>query len=205
MNAKDQKIIAHTYTQKEGFKNTYPWFLRLKEHGLNPVYVTMDGEKSVIRAIELVWPKIKIQRCLWHIQREGMRWLRTSPKTQAGVDLRYLFMTVCRIKSDKERKRFIKRYRQWLDQHKEFVMSLPSTTVAFKDLKKATTLIKNALANMFYYLKDRNVHSTTNALESFHSRLKADYRRHRGLTQQHKIQYLSWYCYFKNRAKLATL
>lgn len=205
MNAKDQKIIVHTYTQKEGFKNTYPWFLRLKEQGLNPQYITMDGEKSVIRAIKLVWPKIKIQRCLWHIQREGMRWLRTYPKTQAGRDLRYLLMTVCRIRSDKERKIFIERYQQWLGQYKKFVRSLPSTTVAFKDLKKTTTLIKKALTNMFYYLKDRNVHSTTNALESFHSRLKADYRRHRGLTEQHKIQYLNWYCYFKNRAKPATL
>lgn len=205
MNAPDQKIIAHMYAQKEGFLTTYPWFLKLKGQGLEPQYITMDGEKSVIRAIKMVWPRVRIQRCLWHIQREGMRWLRTYPKTQAGRDLRYLLMTLCRIQSEKERKIFIERYRQWLHQHKKFVMSLPSTTVAFKDLKKATTLIKNALANMFYYLKDHNVHSTTNALESFHSRLKADYRRHRGLTEQHKIQYLSWYSYFKNRAKLATL
>lgn len=205
MNAPDQKIIAHIYAQKESFITTYPWFLKLKGQGLNPKYITMDGEKSVIRAIRTVWSKVKIQRCLWHIQREGMRWLRTYPKTQAGRDLRYLLMTLCRIKSEKERRIFVKQYQQWLIQYKEFVMSLPSSTVAFKDLKKAMTLIKNALADMFYYLKDRNVHSTTNALESFHSRLKADYQRHRGLTEQHKIQYLSWYCFFKNQAKLATL
>ncbi len=198
MNAKDQKIIAHMYTDKESFKSTYPWFLRLKKQGLNPKYITMDGEKSVLLAIRTIWPKTKIQRCLWHIQREGMRWLRTYPKTRAGRDLRYLLMTLCRIRSEKERKIFIKQHKQWLIQYKKFVMSLPSSTVAYKDLKKVITLLKNALADMFYYLKDRNVYSTTNALESFHSRLKADYRRHRGLTEQHKIQYLSWYCYFKN-------
>ena len=198
MNAKDQNITAHTYTFKEGFINTYPWFLKLKQQGLKPKYITMDGERSVIRAIKMVWPKVKIQRCLWHIQREGMRWLRTYPKTQAGRDLRYLLITMCCIKSEKERRVFIKRYQRWLIQYKKFVVSLPSSTVAFKDLKKAMTLIKNATANMFYYLKDHNVHSTTNALESFHSRLKADYQRHRGLTEQNKIQYLSWYCYFKN-------
>ena len=198
MNAKDQKIIAYTYAQKEGFYTTYPWFLKLKNQGLNPQYIIMDGEKSVIRAIKLVWPKIKIQRCLWHIQREGMRWLRTYPKTQAGRDLRYLLMTLCRIKSKKEQIIFIKSYQQWLTQYKKFVMSLPSTTVAFKDLKRTMALIRNAIADMFYYLKDSRVHSTTNALESFYSRLKADYQRHRGLTEQHKIQYLGWYCYFKN-------
>ena len=134
MNAKDQKIIAHTYAEKEGFKSTYPWFLKLKEQGLDPQYISMDGEKSVIHAIKTVWPKVKIQRCLWHIQREGMRWLRTYPKTQAGRDLRYLLMTLCCIRTDKEQKAFIKQYQQWLRQHKKFVMSLPSSTVAFKDL-----------------------------------------------------------------------
>jgi transposase-like protein len=198
MNAQDQKIIAHTYSAKEGFINTYPWFLSLKQKGLAPQYITMDGEKSVIMAIKLAWPKAKIQRCLWHIQREGMRWLRTYPKTQAGRDLRYLLMTLCRIQSEKERNIFVKQYQKWLRQYKKFVMSLPSSTVAFKDLKKAMTLIKNALPNMFHFLKDPNVHSTTNALESFYSRLKADYQRHRGLTEHHKIHYLNWYCYFKN-------
>ena len=198
MNAKDQRIIAHTYANREGFQSTYPWFLQLKQQGLNPQYITMDGEQSVIRAIKLVWPKVKIQRCLWHIQREGMRWLRTYPKTQSGRDLRYLLMTLCRIKSGKERKAFIKNHQQWLSKYKKFVMSLPATTVAFKDLRRTMSLIRNALADMFYYLNDRAVYSTTNALESFHSRLKADYQRHRGLTEQHKIQYLNWYCYFKN-------
>ena len=198
MNAKNQKIIAHTYTLKEGFKSTHPWFLELKKQGLEPEYISMDGENSVIRAIKDVWPKVKIQRCLWHIQREGMRWLRTYPKTQAGRDLRYLLMTLCRIKSEKERRIFVTQYKKWLFKYKNFVMSLSSSTVAFKDIKRTMALIKNALPNMFHYLKDRNVHSTTNALESFHSRLKADYRRHRGLIEQHKIQYLSWYCYFKN-------
>ena len=77
MNAQDQKIISHTYVNKESFKSTYPWFLNLKEQGLNPLYITMDGERSVIRAIRKVWPQTKIQRCLYHIQHEGMRWLRT--------------------------------------------------------------------------------------------------------------------------------
>ena len=30
------------------------------------------------------------------------------------------------------------------------------------------------------------------------SRLKADYCRHRGLSQEHRLQYLKWYCYFEN-------
>ena len=198
MSTKDQKIISHIYALKEGFKAAYPWFLNLKKQGLNPKYITMDGERSVIRAIKKVWPKVKIQRCLFHIQREGMRWLRTYPKTPASLELRYLLKTLCCIRTVKERKWFVRVYYQWCNQYEKFIMSLPNTQVAFKDLKRTMALINNALPDMFYYLRNPSIQSTTNLLESFHSRLKADYQRHRGLTEYNKIQYLSWYCYFNN-------
>lgn len=198
MNATNQNIISYTYAQKEGFYNVIVWFTELKALGLNPICVTMDGERSVIRAFKMIWPKIKIQRCLFHIQREGMRWLRTYPKTQAGRELRFLLNNLSGIKSFKERNCFIKSFQLWQIKYTDFIRSLSSSNIAFKDLKKTMNLINNALPDMFHFLKEQNVHSTTNALESFHSRLKADYQRHRGLTEQHKVQYLAWYCYFKN-------
>lgn len=198
MDAKTQHIISIIYTQKEGFKNTYPWFSKLKYQGLNPLYIAMDGEQSVMKAIRFIWPNAKIQRCLWHIQREGMRWLRTYPKTQAGKDLRCLLNTLCAIKTIKERDIFTNSFKQWLIKYTNFVKSLPKTNIAFKDLKRTMVLITNALPDMFHYLKELAMPSTTNTLESFYSRLKADYRKHRGLTQKHKIHYLKWYCYLKN-------
>lgn len=198
MDAKDQNMISNIYACKESFYATYPWFSKLKEQGLNPLYIVMDGEISVIRAIRLVWPKTKIQRCLWHIQREGMRWLRTYPKTQAGKELRTLLSTLCAIKTIKERNVFIKGYKTWLIQYRNFVKSLSPTNIAFKDLKRTMVLITNALPNMFHYLKAPIIPSTTNLLEGYYSRLKAYYNNHRGLTQKHKIHYLKWYCYLKN-------
>lgn len=197
MDASSQKIIASTYVEREGFKGSYPWLESLKRQGLNPDAVAMDGEISVLRAFRTVWPKTKVQRCLFHIQREGMRWLRTHPKTQAGRELRNLLSTLCHVKSFKERKAFIQTFEQWIEQHNEFVQSLPKTEVAFKDLKRTIILIKNALPDMFRYF-GHSLPATTNVLESFYSRLKADYRRHRGLSQINKIRYLKWYCYYKN-------
>jgi transposase-like protein len=201
MDARSQRIISHIYAEKEGYTSTSPWFKRLKAQGLKPRFITMDGEKSVIRAIQEVWPKVKIQRCLYHIQREGMRWLRTYPKTQAGQDLRQLLNTLCRIRTNLGRDVFIKNFHLWLDRYQDFVLSLPRTEVAYKDLNKTMVLIYNALPDMFHYLKNRRVPKTTNTLESFYSRLKSDYQRHRGLTEKHRIIYLQWYCYYKNHAK----
>ena len=205
MNAVDQKLISNIYTKKEGYKNVHEWFSRLSQKGLDPPYITMDGERSVIRAINEIWPQTQIQRCLYHIQREGMRWLRTYPKTQAGKDLRCLLKTICRINSIEERDEFIASYTIWIDRYKDFVLSLPRTEVAFKDLKRTMTLIYHALPDMFHYLTDKNIPKTTNTLESFYSRLKSDYRQHRGLTEQHKVSYLNWYCYFKNKKFSNTL
>lgn len=198
MDAKGQDMISNIYAHKEGFNATYPWFSELKKQGLNPLCVAMDGEISVIRAIRSVWPKAKIQRCLWHIQREGMRWLRTYPKTQAGKELRTLLSTLCAIKTIKERNVFINDFKIWLIQYRNFIKSLPTTNIAFKDLKRTIRLIISALPNMFFYLKESNIPSTTNLLEGYYSRLKADYNKHRGITHKHKIHYLKWYCYLKN-------
>lgn len=126
-----------------------------------------------------------------------MRWLRTHPKTEAGKELRKLLSTLCSVKSFKERITFVNAFKHWIEQHDAFIQSLPKTEVAFKDLKRTIVLIKNALPDMFRYF-GHSLPATTNVLESFYSRLKADYRRHRGLSQANKIQYLKWYCYYKN-------
>jgi transposase-like protein len=199
MDATNQKIIAHLYVGKESFKEAYPWFSSLKSQGLNPSFVTTDGERSVLQAMKLVWPRAKLQRCLYHLQHEGMRWLRTYPKTGAGKELRTILSKLSRIKTLQERDAFTGDYAAWVSQYKDFVRSLPRTTIASKDLRRTVVLINNALPDMFYYLEDEQVHATTNALEGFHSRLKADYRRHRGLSKEHRIQYIHWYCYFKNK------
>ena len=199
MHVLDQKTISHIYAAKEGMNSAYPWFKGLREQGLNPLVITMDGEQSVMRAIREIWPNTIIQRCLRHIQREGLRWLRSFPKSQAAKDLRSLLKDLCSIRTVKERDRFIDAYNRWCSQYKDFVMSLPNSDKASFDLKRTIVLIDNALPDMFHYINDPNIPHTTNTLESFHSRLKADYRRHRGLTKQHKLSYLNWYCYFKNQ------
>jgi transposase-like protein len=200
MDAKDQRIIAHLYVKKESFRETYPWFSSLRQQGLNPRVITTDGFQSVLRAMRMVWPQVKLQRCLYHIQHEGMRWLRSYPKTEAGKELRVILSQLSWIKTLAERNSFLTKYCKWLTEYETLVKALPKSTVAFKDLKRSIVLINNALPDMFYYLEDENVHSTTNALEGFHSRLKSDYQRHRGLRREHKISYLNWYCYFKNKA-----
>ncbi len=199
MSALRQCIIQNAYVSKESYPTVYPLLEKLKERGLMPKYVTMDGHLHVMRAFRDVWPNMKIQRCLYHIQRQGLSWIRMVPKTQAGRELRALLLKLCAIHSFKERDIFLEIYYRWLRTYRAFVASLPRTTVAFKDLKRTVALINNALPDMFHYLSDPRISPTTNRLESFYSRLKSDFQRHRGLSEKHKQSYLKWYCYFKNQ------
>jgi len=123
-------------------------------------------------------PEARLQRCLYHIQHEGMRWLRTYPKTEAGRELRNILSKLSWIKTAKERDSFIEDYLNWLNKFREFIKHCLVPTVAFEDLRRTVGLINNALQTVLLP-RGSNVHSTTNALEGFHSRLKADYHRHR--------------------------
>jgi transposase-like protein len=74
-------IIANAYAFKEGSKHIEALFTELKNKGLIPYAITMDGERSVMRLIRRLWPYAKIQRCLYHIQMQALIWLREHPKT----------------------------------------------------------------------------------------------------------------------------
>lgn len=198
MDAISGKVIAHCHVRGESFKEALPWFTKLKEHGLNPSYMTVDGEQSIMRAIKLVWPGVVLQRCLYHIQREGMRWLRTNPKTQAGRELRSLLSSLSSVKTAEERDSFVDAYRSWVNKYRESIRSLPREIIASKDLRRTMVLINNALPDMFRYIDNPQIRPTTNSLEGFHSRLKAAYWRHRGLTKSHRPKYIDWYCYLTN-------
>jgi len=166
---------------------------------------TTDEERSTLRAITSIWPRVKIQRCLYHIQHEGCRWLRSYPKTLAGSELRHLLLSITSIKSVKERHFFVSSYKRWLAGHRSFVLSLPMHIKSNFDLKRTISLIDNALSDMFHYLMDPHIHSTTNILEGWHSRLKRSYRQHAGMSQRHKIQFLKCYGYFENQQKANNL
>lgn len=197
-----QRVLNNLYCIKEGYQQVYAWFKELKADNLHPRYVTMDGEQGVMRAFKSIWPFIKIQRCLFHIQREGCRWLRTYPRTDAAKSLKKILLTLTTIQSVKEQKKFIRRCQSWLETYKEFVLSLPMNIKANLDLKRTMSLINRALPDMFYYIYDPNIRSTSNILESFHGRIKKAYRHHCGLTHAHKIQFLRWYCFYENQQKI---
>jgi transposase-like protein len=175
-----------------------PLLQHLKTLGLNPKAFTLDGHRLVIQALLEVWPNLIIQRCLFHIERQGLQWLRSFPKLQASQDLRIVLKSTGAMKTKQDMYSFLANYTQWRNKYYQIVHLLPRTSSVNKDIKRTMALIDNALKDMFHFVKDRNILPTTNYLENFFAQLKHRYRGHKGLSPEHRVAYLKWYCYYKN-------
>jgi transposase-like protein len=190
-----RRLVDGQYGLKEGERRMQEWCLKLRETGLIPISVTIDGLKQVQTLLEAVWPGVTIQRCLVHIQRQGLAWCRRDPHRAAVKHLRRLFEEVTHITTVQARDRFIARWEEWEKRFGAPLAGRPARGRVFSDVKRARSLLYYALPNMFHYLKNPHIPNNTNWLEGYFSRLKSRYRQHRGLTGKNRLNYFIWYFY----------
>lgn len=172
--------------------------------GLHIESITTDGHKSALKAIKKSMPDVLIQRCLVHIQRMCLLWLTRFPRHEAGIELRRLVLFLLKIKTDNDRLYWIQQLDAWHVRHKAY---LSEKTVnqqtgrywyTHKLLRRSYYTIKRALPNMFHYLNNPAIPRTTNGIEGFFSHLKNHLDLHRGMTTQHRINFIKWYVYLSN-------
>lgn len=176
--------------------------------GLQIESVTVDGHKATLKAIKKVMPDVVIQRCLVHIQRMCLLWLTANPTYEAGRELRALAGYIHRIKTHNDKVFFIAELKAWEKRHREFIneKSFKPETGRYwykhKLMRRSYQTIKRALPNMFWYLENENIPKTTNGIESFFGHLKNHLDLHRGLTKEHRINFIKWYIFFRNSNNL---
>lgn len=172
--------------------------------GLHIESITTDGHKSALKAIKKSMPDVLIQRCLVHIQRMCLLWLTRFPRHEAGIELRRLVLLLLKIKTDNDRLYWIQQLDAWHVRYKAY---LSEKTVnqqtgrywyTHKLLRRSYYTIKRALPNMFHYLNNPAIPRTTNGIEGFFSHLKNHLDLHRGMTTQHRINFIKWYVYLSN-------
>ena len=193
MNAIDHTILSGSYNVSEKPRDLGALFQFLAQEGLSPQYATIDGNPALSQALLRQWPEIILQRCLVHIQRQGLSWCRRNPKRTDAKHLRRIFLDVTAIHSSGDREKFLKRVYAWETTYGAYIAATAEHGYVFSDLKRARSMLLSALPNMFHYLNNPLVASSTNALEGYFSRLKQRYRQHRGLSVRHRHRYFQWY------------
>jgi len=166
--------------------------------------VTTDGHKSILKAIKKSLPSVLVQRCLVHIQRMCLLWLTRFPKHLAAIELRRLVLMLLYIKTNNDRLYWIKKLIHWYEQHKNYLQEKTYNEktgrywYTHKLVRRSYFTIKRALPNMFHYLSNPQIPSSTNGIEGFFGHLKNHLDLHRGLTVKNRINFIKWYVYLSN-------
>jgi len=197
MNGDNHKIVYGDYGVSETGKHLKVFYNNLQQKGLNPLSATVDGSLQQLKYLKDTWESLVIQRCLVHIQRQGLNWLRKLPKRTEAIKLREILLQVMYIKTKEESDNFINGFHLWENRYGLGLSRSTNRGKVFSDLLRTRSMLRNALPNMFSYLDYPEISKTTNALEGYFGRLKQKYRIHRGLSPHKRKSYFRWYLYLK--------
>lgn len=198
LDSRSGKLIAGRYDMKENSPSQLlELFVSFRDAGLTPKSCTTDGNPQVIACLRNVWPQLIIQRCLVHIQRQGLMWCRINPKNIEAQKLRMLFVKIAAIKTLEQKNLFLRELDRWERVYGSRIARRPEKGWVFPDVKRARSMILKALPNMFHYLDDNSIPATTNQIEGYFSRLKDKYHNHRGLSPKKRSSYFAWYFFLK--------
>lgn len=199
MDGLHNRLISGRYGVQESYPQLIEFFGGLRLCGLRPQTATVDGNLHLSRALPRCWPQIKLQRCLVHLQRQGLAWCRHQPKRTDAKKLRKILLSLSYITTPDQKQQFIQNFESWEQCYGPKIASSPEKGWVFSDLKRARSMLLNALPQMFLYLTNSNVPKTTNPLEGYFARLKQRYRQHRGIIKSKRPSYFSWFFHLVRR------
>jgi hypothetical protein len=75
-----------------------------------PTYVVCDGQKGLLRAIAICWPRTIVQRCRFHAWLNVKTKLTLHPESRAGQDLLELTRALLYVRT----RRQARRWKRWL-------------------------------------------------------------------------------------------
>ena len=176
-----------------------------------PHVVVCDGQRGMRAAIRDAWPHTRVQRCMFHVyQLIGVR-LTNHPKTVAGQVLLSIAKALFCVRTRRQKRRWIRRYRQWKKHYISFLTErtmgkLPGKKrlwwYTHKRIRSVRTLIDNAIPELFTYVGHADIPRTTNHMEGgINSRLSELLHRHRGISVKKKQVLVAMFLSKKQREK----
>lgn len=192
-------VIAGRSSMAENAVSLVSFFKELMSKGLSPVSATIDGNPAIKKALRRVWPDIIIQRCLVHIQRQGLSWCRRNPNRTDAKHLRQIFLSVTEITGQDEMNLFIDQVNAWEQRFGPAIRSTKERGRVFSDIKRARSMLLSALPDMFHYLENPRIVNSTNSVEGYFGRMKNKYRQHPGLSGKNQKAFFMWFLYLCKR------
>lgn len=175
-----------------------------------PDMLVCDGGGGIAKAMRAIWPKTKMQRCLFHVFCQVRRYTTTRPKTQAGVELYGLAKELMHLDDAAAAAQWMARFQRWCTRHEQFLRERSETDrrrFKHERLRKARrSLIALCRSNtLFTYLDEEIGHGqalprTSNRIENVNGRIRRMLSFHRGMNIDHRIKAVFWFCYMQSEA-----
>lgn len=188
---KTGNIVFFYFFNRENYDSWHFVLNKIRqEYGIPPCIVS-DGQKGLRKAIRELFPNTKHQRCLAHIIRLSLAWLTKNPKTKAGIELRMIMRLLGKVKTLEIERAWTKSFIEWDKKYQQFLKEKSKSPETGRDwythrrLRGVRSLIIYALPNMFNFIKDPSIPSTSNLLEGgINSSMRELLQRHRGLDEE---------------------
>ena len=188
-----------------------------------PDIAIVDGQRGLLSAIKNIWPDTKIQRCYFHIQLTGTKYLTRRPVLEPNKTLRALYTSLTDVDSLDEATGWLTEFHAWYQQHQDFLKhrSYVATTrpeqrpkrlqagqkswFTHQRTRSAYFALKRLVTQdqLFIWLTERHTPDeplprATSRLEGGHNQpIKDLFRHHRGMSASHATVAISWLLYMR--------
>lgn len=204
-------VLAWHLAQSECAEAWGALMLRIPE----PVMAVSDGSPGLAKAARAIWPRTRIQRCLFHVFESVKRCTTTRPKLDCGRELYALAKKLLKAKDADAAAQWLAAYAQWCSKWerflREFTLKDGHRQYTHERLRKARNIL-NRLAKegaMFTFVELQEElggmwESTNNAIEGgVNAQLRRLLRIHSGMPKMHRIKAVLWWCYMHTECPLA--
>lgn len=154
-----------------------------------------------------IWPRTRVQRCVFHAFCQVKRHTTSRPKLQAGVELYALARELLHVETLQQADWWVERFMQWCEFWSDFLeqKSLVEGRMAYthrrlREARSGLVRLVNA-GTLFTYLDpalcaEGPMPATNNRIEGgVNSQLREVLRSHRGLTKLKRVKAVFWWCY----------
>lgn len=172
-----------------------------------PDVVVTDGGSGFEKARRAVWPKTRVQRCVFHAFAQVKRQTTTRPKLEAGVELYGIAKKLMCVRSLDEAATWLASLSNWCSMWEAFLKerTVVDGRLQYRHgrLRRARRgLEKLARAGMLFTYLDEGlvregvVPATNNRIEGgINAQLRHMLRTHRGLSLDRRIKAIFWWCF----------
>lgn len=160
----------------------------LEERGWTILAAVVDGR----RGLATVFKDIPVQVCQFHQMKTVTKYLTRRPKTEAGVELRTLSLTLSRTSEEIFALALVAWETKWREfiSEKTKVLGTKHWYYTHKNVRSAYLSLRRNLPYLFTYQKypDLHIPNTTNTIDGYFASVKKKVAAHHGLRKDRRYK-----------------